>query len=165
MRIYLKLHFIHFKEKTWQFKDVQHQLKVLLTFSCLCGQKSAKWTRRPPLPYSGWNLCPEARCAKGQWETRKISISSLDMLFLGSAWGKASVWAAQMSHGGTRHCTHILQLRDHLPAKRILIPLPHSQGAEWGPIGLKEPHLVPPVSITQHCHRHKSFVAAAALWN
>lgn len=55
IRIYLKLHFIHFKEKTWQLKDVQHQLKVLLTFSWLCGQKSAKWTRKLPL---GKLTCP-----------------------------------------------------------------------------------------------------------
>lgn len=40
MRIYLKLHFIHFKEKIWLFKDVEHQLNVLLTFSWLCVQKS-----------------------------------------------------------------------------------------------------------------------------
>lgn len=54
---------------------------------CQMNQKTSP--RKTHLPYTGWNLCPEVHCAKGQWETRKISVSSLDMLVLGSAWGKS----------------------------------------------------------------------------
>lgn len=129
MRIYLKLHFIHFKEKIWLFKDAEHQLNVLLTFSWLCGQKSlpnepeVTSSRKTLLPCTGrwgWNLCPEAGCAKGQRETRKIPVSILHTLSWASARGKTSVRGTNEWWRAQTLATHIPQVRAHLPAKSIL---------------------------------------------
>lgn len=56
MRIYLK---IHFTEKRWLLKEVEHQTECVLTpFLALWRGISAKWTRRLPL---GILICPTHR--------------------------------------------------------------------------------------------------------
>lgn len=111
-KIYLKLHLMHFKEKIWQFKDVVHQLNALLTFSWLCGQKSAKRTRRLPpgkltcpTHRAGGEICVLRLAVQRSGERQEKSLSpGITHAVLGFCTGECSARAvpAQRSRGVPR---------------------------------------------------------------
>lgn len=172
MRIYLKLQFIHFKEKIWQFKDVVYQLNVLLTFSWLCGQKSAKWTTRPPpgkltcpTHGAGDEICALRLAVQRGCEWQEKPLSPAYTRCFGLLHGGEPLPELHLHKGVPGHWRTHPAGAGSPPSPAHPHPRAPSQGRELGPIGQKEPHLVTPVSITQHYHQNKGFVSALALWN